>query len=66
MKCIKLINPTKNTEVGAIVRVTDAEADTKVLGGNWKFVSKSEYKSFLNPIVSDETEKPQKAKKTKK
>jgi hypothetical protein len=65
MKCIKLINPTKNTEVGTIVRVTEAEADAKVLTGNWKFVPKSEYKSFLRPSA-DEPVKSERLEKLKK
>jgi hypothetical protein len=67
MKCIKLINSTKNTEVGTIVRVSDIEADTRVSTGSWKFVSKSEYKSFLKPEVSDveKADKPEKKKKSK-
>ena len=45
MKCIKSIKPTKNTEVGQIVRIDDIEAESKVRTGYWAYVAKSEWKS---------------------
>ena len=44
MKCIKSIKPTKNTEVGQIVRINDIEAESKVKTGYWAYVAKSEWK----------------------
>ena len=44
MKCIKSIKPTKNTEVGQIVRTNDVEAESKVKTGYWAYVAKSEWK----------------------
>lgn len=44
MKCIKSIKPTKNTEVGQIVRINDIEAESKVKTGYWAYVTKSEWK----------------------
>ena len=44
MKCIQSIKETKNTEIGVIKRVEDAEAHQMVDGGYWKFIPKSEWK----------------------
>lgn len=66
MKCIKLINSIKNGEVGSIIRVTDVEADTRVSSGNWKFVSKSEYKNYNRPVAVADDESVEKPKKFKK
>ena len=44
MKCVKLIKLSKGHEIGEILRMDDIEAELKVKGGNWKFVSKTEYK----------------------
>ena len=49
MKCIKLIKASKGHEIGEILRMDDIEAELKVKGGNWKFVSKTEYKLYKNP-----------------
>jgi len=49
MKCIKSILETKTIEKGQIIRIKDDEAESKVRGGGWEYVSKSEYKKFLNP-----------------
>jgi hypothetical protein len=46
MKCIKAIKSSKNTEVGTINRVDDAEAEIKVNTGYWQYVPKSEWKTF--------------------
>ncbi len=45
MKCIKAIKATKNTEVGTIARLGDADAETKVKSGYWQYVPKSEWKA---------------------
>ncbi len=44
MKCIKSIKPTKNTEVGQIVRIDDIDAESKVKTGYWAYVAKSDFK----------------------
>jgi hypothetical protein len=46
MKCIKTIKSTKNTEVGTIIRVNDADAENKVKTGYWQYVPKSEWKTY--------------------
>lgn len=46
MKCIKTIKSTKNTEVGTVVRINDAEAETKVKSGYWQYAPKSEWKAY--------------------
>ena len=55
MKCIKSIKPTKNTEVGQIVRIDDIEAESKVRTGYWAYVAKSEWKSSRGKKVVEET-----------
>ena len=55
MKCIKSIKPTKNTEVGQIVRIDDIEAESKVKTGYWAYVAKSEWKSLRGKKVVKET-----------
>ena len=51
MKCIKAIKPLKNTEVGTINRISDVEAETKVLTGYWKYTSKSDWKATQPKVV---------------
>lgn len=46
MKCIKSIKATKNTEIGVITRIDDKEAELKVKGGYWSYISKSEWKEY--------------------
>lgn len=46
MKCIKSIKATKNTEVGVITRIDDKEAESKVKGGYWSYIPKSEWKEY--------------------
>lgn len=56
MKCIKAIRVNKNVELGEIKRVNDAEAELKVNGGFWAYVSKSEYKKTVKvekPVVTE-------------
>jgi hypothetical protein len=55
MKCIKSIKPTKNTEVGQIVRIDDIEAESKVKTGYWAYVAKSEWKSARGKKVVEKT-----------
>jgi len=55
MKCIKAIKATKNTEVGTIARLGDADAETKVKSGYWQYIPKSEWKALTKPKT--ETEK---------
>ena len=49
MKCVKAIKSTKTTEVGTIARIGDTEAESRVKGGNWKYVPKSEWKALTKP-----------------
>jgi len=52
MKCLK------NANTGNIVRVTDKQAD-QISGKEWKFVSKTEWKSASRkpePVVETKTE----------
>jgi len=76
MKCIKSIKATKNTEIGEIRRLSDAEASQKVDSGYWKFIPKSEWRESLQKMVKEEKEEqnppkkveetPKKEKKSKK
>jgi len=69
MKCIKSIKPTKNTEVGVIVRIDEIEAETKVKTGYWSYVPKSEYKAWKKGVTVEElqsTEQETKKIKAKK
>lgn len=54
MKCIKSIKPTKNTEIGQIVRIDDVEAESKVKTGYWSYISKTEWKLTRGKKVSEE------------
>jgi len=45
MKCIQSIKPTKQFNVGEIIRINDVDAELKVSGGYWKYIPKSEWKS---------------------
>jgi len=54
MKCIKSIKPTKNTEVGVIVRIDDIEAENKVKTGYWSYAPKSEYKAWKKGVTVEE------------
>ena len=51
MKCIQAIKETKNTKVGEIKRIEDKEAQQRVDGGYWKYVSKSEWKKTKSNVV---------------
>ena len=69
MKCIKSIKPTKNTDVGVIVRIDDIEAETKVKTGYWSYAPKSEYKAWKKGVTVEElqsTEQETKKIKVKK
>lgn len=66
MKCIKAINNIGSYKKGAILRVTDKEADLRVVGGNWMFIPKSEFKGSDNKEVIHEAKEETKKKKTKK
>lgn len=44
MKCIKAIRTGKNHETGDIKRIEDVEAESRVRGGSWVYVPKSEWK----------------------
>lgn len=77
MKCIKTIRATKNNEVGVIKRVSDVEADARVRGGSWMYVSKTEFKTYrkgtpepivavVAPVEEVPTVKKEKNKKNKK
>ena len=48
MKCVKVIKATPNNALGTIQRLGDKEADKKVDSGIFKYISKSEWKSFKN------------------
>jgi len=63
MKCLKAIKPTKNVEVGKIVRVDDKEADLKVKDGYWEYTSKSEWRKSKGVEKStEEVSEPQETK----
>lgn len=69
MKCIKSIKPSKNTEVGTILRVENEESELKVLTGYWEYTSKSNWKKnrtslkIETPIIGEPVNKPKKNKK---
>jgi hypothetical protein len=48
MKCIKAVKGTSNVPVGTIQRLVDKEADKKVDSGYFKYIPKSEWKTFKN------------------
>ena len=50
MKTIKSIKAIKSIEVGTIRRLDDVEAESKVRGGAWKYVPKSEYKTMSKEV----------------
>jgi hypothetical protein len=66
MKCIKLNKETKNIEVGAVIRVTDIDAELKVKSGSWSFVPKSVWKEYLNGLVVEKIEEKKEIKEEKK
>lgn len=73
MKCIKAIKDTSQYEMGRIMRVEDKVADQRVSTGNWKFISKSEWKDDgrVAPVMTEvkkkeKTEVNQKKSKKKK
>ena len=55
MKCIKAIKETSQYEMGRIMRVEDKVADQRVSTGNWKFISKSEWKEAgrVAPVMTE-------------
>ena len=68
MKCIKCIKVAKSYELDEIRRVNDAEAEERVNGGYWKFISKSEWKLATRKpkteeVVSTEVVEKVKSKK---
>ena len=70
MKCLKSIRETKETKLGEIIRVDDKTANNMV-GGIWKYVSKSEWKEYKGMIkeeskVQDTTEVTDTVKSDKK
>jgi hypothetical protein len=72
MKCIKAVKQTKEVELGEIRRVDDKTAFNMV-GSNWIYVSKSEWKGSMRSQVGtkseptqDQVEKKVKNKKSKK
>lgn len=73
MKCIKAIKETSQYEMGRIMRVEDKVADQRVSTGNWKFISKNEWKESgrVAPVMTEvkkkeKTEVNQKKSKKKK
>lgn len=73
MKCIKAIKETSQYEMGRIMRVEDKVADQRVSTGNWKFISKSEWKEDgrVAPVMTEvkkkeKTDVNQKKSKKKK
>lgn len=64
MKCIKATRVNKNVELGEIKRVNDVEAELSVRGGFWEYVSKSEYKKTIKPVVVEPVVKETKSEKT--
>jgi hypothetical protein len=55
MKCIKCIKVAKGYQLDEIRRVSDEDADERVKGGYWKFISKSEWKlATRKPTKSDQ------------
>ena len=66
MKCIKSIKATKNTEVGVITRIDDNEAESKVKGGYWAYVPKSEWKLATRKPKADQVTDQAPTKKGKK
>ena len=55
MKCIKLVKNSKGHEIGEIVRVNDAEAESRVKIGYWSYIPKSEWKKDSKPVVVETT-----------
>ncbi len=66
MKCIKSIKPTKNTEVGVIVRIDDIEAETKVKTGYWAYAPKSEYKALKKGVTVEKLQSTEQETKKNK
>jgi len=64
MKCIKSIRVSKNVELGEIKRVNDVDADLSVKNGSWSYVSKSEYKKTIKPVVVERVVVEKKVEKT--
>lgn len=58
MKCIKAVKQTKEVELGEIRRVDDKTAFNMV-GSNWVYVSKSEWKSSTRNQVGTKSEPSQ-------
>ena len=58
MKCIKAVKQTKEVELGEIRRVDDKTAFNMV-GSNWIYVSKSEWKSSTRNQVGTKSEPSQ-------
>ena len=51
MKTIKTIRELKNQKIGDINRVTDKDADEKVMSGYFMYVPKSEWKQIVKQKV---------------
>ncbi len=51
MKTIKTIRELKNQKIGDISRVTDKDADEKVMSGYFMYVPKSEWKQIVKQKV---------------
>ena len=66
MKCIKSIKPTKNTEVGVIVRIDDIEAETKVKTGYCTYAPKSEYKALKKGVTVEKLQSTEQETKKNK
>ena len=66
MKCIKSIKATKNTEIGVVTRIDDNEAESKVKGGYWAYVPKSEWKLATRKPKNEQSEDQITIKKNKK
>jgi len=64
MKCIKSVRVGKNVELGEIKRVNDVDADLSVRSGSWSYVSKSEYKKTIKPVVVEPVLVEKKVEKT--
>jgi len=57
MKCVKAIKDSKYNKTGAILRVSDKDADEKVNSGYWMFIPKSEWKLSMKQVLEEEKSK---------
>jgi len=66
MKTIKTIRELKNQKIGDISRVTDKDADEKVMSGYFMYVPKSEWKQIVKQKVETTETSKEKTKTLKK